>query len=158
MHHVTEHSEYIDDYSRQPIPFARSEYLLYNVNDEHGRYGSIVEQQGVIENQSSMLVKQHYPKILRAFPSEFEAFQCFPFCKESTNVPNEVDDVCVGSWVTITFISQSTAQLPTPPLSPEPETPPPIEAVIDLPPPTPEVSLPPPVHPLYVTDKSVIVY
>ncbi|VDM75754.1 unnamed protein product [Strongylus vulgaris] len=136
MRHVIEQSDFVDDCFHQvmkllieilknsgfqPTPFARSEFLLYNVSNDYTKNGSIVDQ------------KTQY-------------------------IEDSIEDDSDGSWVTITFVSRSTSPVTAPPPSPVlPANPEPIEAVLELPAPEPEVVLPPPTHPLYITEKSVII-
>ncbi|KHJ76744.1 hypothetical protein OESDEN_23636 [Oesophagostomum dentatum] len=127
MRHVSELSSYVDDYMYEPVPYSRSEFLLYNVSDEYTKNGSIVDQTGVIENQSSMIVTRSLPK------------------RKTEYVLDDILTEADGSSITITFMKQSPRrELYSAELTFVPTT---LETPIILPAPT---------HPVYITEKSIM--
>ncbi|EYC19765.1 hypothetical protein Y032_0023g704 [Ancylostoma ceylanicum] len=121
MRHVSELSKYVDNYLDKPNPRARSDFLVYNVNDHYSKNGSIVDQMGLIENHASMVIKQNF-RMQRVEYTLEEIFASDPD----------------GTLIVITIVPGS-------------------KSVVKQPPPKPAPTLPPPTHPVYVTEKSIII-
>ncbi|KAL6741084.1 hypothetical protein Aduo_014375 [Ancylostoma duodenale] len=123
MRHVSELSKYVDNYLDKPNPRARSDFLVYNVNDHYTKNGSIVDQMGLIENHASMVIKQNF----RMQKVEYILEDIFSSHHD-------------GTTIVIT-------------IAPE------LKRVVKGPAPKPAAAptLPPPTHPVYVTEKSIII-
>ncbi|KIH64475.1 hypothetical protein ANCDUO_05215 [Ancylostoma duodenale] len=107
----------------EPNPRARSDFLVYNVNDHYTKNGSIVDQMGLIENHASMVIKQNF------------RMQKVEYILEDIFSSNQD-----GTVIMITIVPESKRVVKPP-----------------APKPAPAPTLPPPTHPVYVTEKSIII-